>query len=204
MTGDGAAGDPSARSRRATGAIVLGGGRATRLGGADKAAVLVDGIPLVDHVYAAVAGCEPVLAIGPPTLARDGITVLREEPPLGGPAAGAVTGIRALPASVTEVWLLACDLPRARGLVAMLAGVPIPPGADGVIALDADGRRQWLAGRHRAEALRRAAEPLGDAAGRSMRALLGGLVLHEVPAGETTFDLDTWEAIAEHEGRRGR
>lgn len=187
-----------------TAAIVLGGGRATRLGGADKAAVLVDGIPLVDHVYAAVAECAPILAIGPPSLARPGVRVLREAPPLGGPAAGAVTGIRALPADVEEVWLLACDLPEARALVETLARTPIAADADGVIALDGDGRRQWLAGRHRAEALRRAAALLGDAAGQSMRALLGTLALCEVPAGAATRDLDTWEAIAEHEGRRER
>ncbi|HCS59936.1 MAG TPA: molybdopterin-guanine dinucleotide biosynthesis protein, partial [Microbacterium sp.] len=50
-----------------TAAIILTGGRASRLGGVDKASVEIDGIPLVDHVYAAVTGCAPIIAVGPPS-----------------------------------------------------------------------------------------------------------------------------------------
>ncbi|MCW4458696.1 molybdenum cofactor guanylyltransferase [Microbacterium sp. MPKO10] len=50
-------------------AIVLAGGRGSRLGGADKASVEIDGRMLLDHVLAAVEGCAPIIVVGPPHLA---------------------------------------------------------------------------------------------------------------------------------------
>ena len=48
-----------------TAAIILAGGRASRLGGADKASVEVDGRALLDHVLDAVEGCSPLIVVGP-------------------------------------------------------------------------------------------------------------------------------------------
>ena len=56
-----------------TAAIILAGGRASRLGGADKASVEVDGRALLDHVLDAVEGCSPVIVVGLP---RSGSTFL--------------------------------------------------------------------------------------------------------------------------------
>ncbi|MES2867290.1 MAG: NTP transferase domain-containing protein, partial [Actinomycetota bacterium] len=76
----------------ATPTIVLGGGRSARLGGVDKSAVEVDGIALIDHVYAAIRGCRPVIAVGPDGIGRHGVRVVREDPPFGGPAAAVAAG----------------------------------------------------------------------------------------------------------------
>lgn len=184
-----------------TAAVILGGGRARRLDGADKAAVEVAGGPLVDRVYAAVRACDPVIAVGPATLARAGLRVVREEPPWSGPAAAVAAGVAALPAdgaADAETWLLACDLPRAGELVALVDAIPIPRDSDAVVATDGDGRMQWLAGRYRIAALRRALSTRGSFDGVSMRDLLAPLRLTPVPVGDAALDLDTWDAIADY------
>ncbi|WFR85243.1 NTP transferase domain-containing protein [Arthrobacter sp. Y-9] len=189
-------------------AIVLAGGRASRLGGADKASVEVAGRRLVDHVYAAVADCAPVIAVGPDSLARPGVTVVREEPPFGGPVAALAAALRAVSgfpedaparAAGAEAWVLACDLPRADRIVAALKHVPIPDGADAVVLADADGRSQWLAGRYRLEALHRAVAALGHVDGAALRHLLAPLTLHTVPdTADASLDLDTWSAVEQY------
>lgn len=190
-------------SAPATGAIVLGGGRSVRLGGVDKADVEVDGIALIDHVYAAVHGCTPVIAVGPNGIDRAGIHVVREDPPFGGPAAAVAAGVMALDDSdAVEAWLLACDLPRAEELVARLAEVPIPDGDDAVVAVDADGRMQWLAGRYRVSALRGAVAQHPKISGVSMRKLFEDLRLHPVDDAGTALDLDTWAAIDNYRSTR--
>jgi len=186
-----------------TAAIILAGGRASRLGGVDKAAVEIDGIALVDHVYAAVQGCVPIIAVGPASIGRDGVQVVREEPPFAGPVAAIAAGVAALKeADAAETWILACDLPLAPALIARLETVAMPPHADAVIAVDADGREQWLAGRYRLSSLRAALAQFTDSAGASVRALVAPLSLHAVADAGTARDLDTWADIEEHQRRR--
>lgn len=187
----------------AAAAIVLAGGRSARLGGVAKATVEIDGIPLIDHVYAAVRGCTPIVAVGPADIGRPGIRVVRENPPFGGPAAAVTAGVDVLEGSdAVETWLLACDLPRAADLVARLSSVPIPDDADAVVAADAEGRMQWLAGRYRLSALRSAVTQHPEVDGLSMRTLLDGLRLQTVDDGGTAIDLDTWAAIEDYRSTR--
>ncbi|QRY64324.1 molybdenum cofactor guanylyltransferase [Gordonia sp. PDNC005] len=179
-----------------TAAIVLGGGRATRLDGADKASITVRGRSLIDHVFAAVAACPQVIAVGPDTLARPGVTVLREDPPFGGPVAGIAAAMQAV--EDDDVWLLACDLPRATEIVQRLADEPIGDD-DGVILVDAAGRAQWLAGRYRTAALGSALSRIGAPHGASMRQLVDGLNLRAVHDHTgATADLDTWAEVADY------
>jgi molybdopterin-guanine dinucleotide biosynthesis protein A len=184
-------------------AIVLAGGRSARLGGVAKATVEIDGIPLIDHVYAAVRGCTPIIAVGPESIARPGIRVVREEPPFGGPAAGVAAAVGTLGGSdAVETWVLACDLPRAAELVAQLAALPIPDDADAVVAMDDDGRMQWLAGRYRVSALMGAVARHPETTGISVRTLFEGLRLHPVADGGAAVDLDTWAAIEDYRSTR--
>ncbi|MBM7369306.1 molybdenum cofactor guanylyltransferase [Gordonia hydrophobica] len=182
-------------------AIILAGGRASRLGGADKAAIDVDGRPLIDAAYAAVSGASPVIAVGPPSIARSGVIVVQEDPPFGGPVAGVATAITALADtdSPAETWLLACDLPRAELIVAQLRDVPIPEDADGVILTDQTGREQWLAGRYRLSSLRSALDALPEVAGVSMRRLLAVMSIHTIADRVgATLDLDTWDDVEQY------
>ncbi|MCF8571762.1 NTP transferase domain-containing protein [Gordonia sp. HY002] len=181
-----------------TAAIVLAGGRGSRLGGVDKAAVNVGGRPLVDHVYAALDGCAPIIAVGPASIQRPGVHVVREDPPFGGPVAAIAAALDAL-GDVNETWLLACDLPRAERIVARLTAEEIGPD-DGVVLVDRSGHVQWLAGRYRTSALRRAVAALPAPAGASMRRLLDELRLRTVDdPDDAGIDIDTPEDLVAFE-----
>jgi len=196
------------------------------LGGADKASLSVDGSPLVEHALAALRGVSPLVLVGPKHLARPGVVLTREDPPHGGPAAALAAGMRALDAwsaapevgavsaadgetaaeAPSLVWLLACDLPRAGGLVgavrSALAARPLAPDEDGMIVRDAGGRDQWLAGIYRVAALRNALTALGDADGAPLRRVVGRLRLRRVDdAAGDAVDLDTWDDVGRYTRR---
>ncbi|HQY34467.1 molybdenum cofactor guanylyltransferase [Actinotalea sp.] len=183
-------------------AIVLAGGEGVRLGGVDKASVVVGGRPMLEHVLAAVAGARRLVVVGPAGLDAFGTARVQEDPPLGGPVAGIDAGLTHLGAAGdVPVLVLACDLPLAAPAVAdLLAARAQAPAADGAALVDAEGRRQSLLAVYRREALVTALDRLragGGVHGASMRRLLDGLDVVEVPdrtgAGQ---DADTWEAVA--------
>ncbi|MET3860816.1 molybdopterin molybdotransferase [Dietzia sp. 2505] len=183
----------------AVGAIVLTGGRGSRLGGADKAGIAVAGRPMLQAVVdaaAAVAG--PVVTVGP-----GGDTC--EEPPYSGPVAGIAAGLAALPERVDLVVVVACDLPDldAVTLSVLVAALGRPAAAStrrpaAALAVDAGGRDQYLlavwhrpALAARLDALRRS----GGLGGRPVRALYDGEVLTRVGVGAPARDVDTWAEV---------
>lgn len=172
MIDRGAPAPAEGRGTPSVGAVLLAGGRGSRLGGADKALLRVGGATLLDRALAALGGLE-VVVVGP---ARDlgVVRVVREDPPLGGPAAGVVAGLAAL-RPVDEVLLLAVDLPRLPEALPLLLAAP--SAGDGTVAVDEGGRVQWLLGRYRTGPLVAAAAAIGDPEGRPLRVLLGGLEL---------------------------
>ncbi|MFC6086524.1 molybdenum cofactor guanylyltransferase [Sphaerisporangium aureirubrum] len=182
-------------------AVVLAGGAARRLGGADKPGARVGGRALVERVAGAVADAGRIVVVGP---ARDGLAgavFVQESPPGGGPVPALRAGLEA----VTAPWvaLLAADLPFLRAdHVGRLLAAAAPAG--GAVLVDQDGREQWLAGVWRTETLRAA---LGVYEGRSLRGLLGPLlpVCLGLPVGEDGrapwFDCDTAEDLAAAETR---
>jgi molybdopterin-guanine dinucleotide biosynthesis protein A len=190
------------------GAILLAGGRGSRMGGVAKPLLEVGGMTLLDAALSAArdAGADPIVVVGPPDDAHAGLTWTREDPPFGGPAAAILT---ALPLITTpRTLVLACDLPRVAEAVRLLLSVA--DDADGACLEDATGHRQWLTGLYRTDALRAAAETMPDA-GRnaSVRALLGGLAVTAVAASDAVaFDIDTWDDLStarragHEEGRR--
>ncbi|MFT4212221.1 MAG: NTP transferase domain-containing protein [Microbacterium sp.] len=183
------------------GAILLAGGRATRVGGADKALFEVGGRTLIERAVTAVtdAGATGIVAVGP---ARDadlpGVRWVREDPPFTGPAAAIVAALDAAAASEWTL-VLACDLARPDAAAARLvADLPLlPADADGVCLADSTSRPQWLTGAYRTAALRRAAAALPDAARQaSVRALLDDLAIAVVRVPDPVVaDVDTWEDL---------
>ncbi len=172
-------------------AVVLAGGRAARLGGQAKPQLVVGGRTILDAVLAAVPDAAERIVVGPPQPAPEGVLVLREEPPGGGPVAALRAGL----ARVTEdvVAVLAGDLPfltadLVHELRTRLTG-------DGVLVVDDTGRDQLLLGVWRTAALAGAVrDPAGP--GALHRALAGLTVrrLHpDVPAGRPApwLDCDT-------------
>lgn len=167
-------------------AVLLAGGRASRMGGVDKTALIADGLALSDHAVAASAGARSVVLVGlrDGRTAPDGVVVTREDPPFGGPVAGIAAGLAAVAEPAPAAWtlVLACDLVRPEGAVdALLRAADDTADVDGFVAVDEDGRRQPLLALYRSSALRDAVRALGDPTDAAVRRLTAGLRLVEVP-----------------------
>ena len=133
-------------------AVVLAGGRAARLGGRAKPQLVVGDRTILDAVLAAVADAAQRVVVGPPQPVPDGVLLVREQPPGGGPVAALRAGLAHVTADVVAV--LAGDLPFVtpaliHELRARLTG-------DGVLVVDDAGRDQLLLGVWRTEPLRAA------------------------------------------------
>ena len=177
-------------------AVVLAGGRGSRLGGVSKPEVVVGGRALLDHALAAVADAARTVVVGPRSVARPGVLTVLEDPPDGGPVAGLAAGLAALDPPSELVVVLACDVPRAgAALPALLAGASVD-GVDGARLVGVDGRPQLLVAVYRASALAAALGRMPTVRGASMRALLTGLTLVDVPdTDESAADADTWPDV---------
>ena len=198
-------------------ALVLAGGRSSRLGGTDKAGVVVGQGTLLDHALTGAerVGARRTVVVGPPGLVTAPVLCVQETPAFGGPAAGVAAGLGVLTAD--WVLVLACDLPRAPDVALALRGAldELLDGAaadgriedaegggfDGLCLQDAGGRVQWLAGIYRRAALDRAVAALAGPDGLGLSGapvgrLLGQLALRTVPdpAG-VGADVDTWEDV---------
>jgi molybdopterin-guanine dinucleotide biosynthesis protein A len=197
-------------------AVVLAGGAAKRLGGADKPALRIGGRPLLDRVLGACAEAAVTVVVGSRRPTVRPVRWAREEPPGAGPLAALDAGLRQVAAPV--VLALSADLPflsagTVRALVAALddedgsrPGTAAGGGkAEGAVLVDADGRDQPLVAAYRTEPLRRelallAAEH-GSLAHLPLHLLTTELTLHRLPdpdaaASSSSFDCDTWEDIA--------
>ena len=173
--------------------ILLAGGRARRMGGIDKPALLVGGRTLAARAALAAvrAGAGQVIVVGPDrdglraeidaAMARPGglvptIRFVSEDPPGAGP----VPALRAGLALVAEprILLLAADLPflRQSDLRALLAATGA---GDGAALTDDEHRVQWLTSCWRTGRLR---DALAAYRGDSLRGLLDPLRPVLIPA----------------------
>lgn len=96
-------------------AIVLAGGRASRMGGVDKPGLVVAGRRMLDTALAALDWCDTVVVVGPhrDDLPAD-VMQTQEHPPGSGPVAGIAAGIAALPRTASHIAVLAADLPMVQ------------------------------------------------------------------------------------------
>ena len=172
-------------------AIVLAGGRGSRLGAPSKPEYVLGGRRLVDVALSAVGAARRIVLVGPGP-APEGVLLTREDPPFGGPVAGVAAGFAALGDHAAWTVLLACDLPEAEVGVGRLLAAEPGPEDDGVCLIDADGRLQWLLGCYRTQALARRLSERGDPPLTAMYRLLEPLHLLGIPADRTiTDDIDT-------------
>ena len=193
-------------------AIIVAGGRGSRLGGVSKPDLSVGGMTLLDRTLAAVAGARRVVVVGGPT--RDGVTWTLEDPPGSGPAKALAAGLAALSDHAPWTCALAVDTPRAADAVPRLvaavadaggeggvggdggagqegAGGEGSVGGDGAWVVDAEGEAQPLLAVYRTAVLLDGTRDLED--GTSMRRLVGGLTMVAVPDPDgAARDLDTW------------
>lgn len=160
-------------------ALVLAGGKASRLGGADKPGIEVGGRTLLTAVAtaAAKAGARHLVIVGPsrPELAgtlpgAPRVEFTTERPPGAGP----VPALRAGVERVSAEWLLllAADLPFLRDSHVRELVEAARQSGTGALLVDDHGRPQWLVSCWRTGALRAA---LAAYAGGSLGGLLGPL-----------------------------
>ena len=168
--------------------------------GSHKPVLDVGGRPLVARVLDA-AGGRPALVVGPGQGVPEGVRVVLERVPGGGPVAGLATAVEALTAAADAslpdaavpdaVVVLAADLPfMTSAHVDRLLGAL--DDADLAVTVDRDGRTNWLCAVWRLPALRARLDEVGDAYGRSMRELASGIRTQSVddPA-QLALDVDT-------------
>ncbi|MFJ9633529.1 NTP transferase domain-containing protein [Streptomyces sp. NPDC101175] len=180
-------------------AVVLAGGGARRLGGADKPGLRVGGRALLDRVLTACADARTTVVVADPRPTSRPVRWAREDPPGAGPVAALAAGLRHTTADT--VVALSADLPFLEtATVRRLSTALRTDGADGALLTDADGRDQPLVAAYRAPALRRAltalAEEHGGLTGLPLRRLTAALELTRVPDPVASFDCDTWDDLA--------
>ncbi|MGV9242355.1 NTP transferase domain-containing protein [Streptomyces sp. NPDC003710] len=180
-------------------AVVLAGGAARRLGGADKPGVRVGGRALLDRVLTACAGAATTVVVADPRPTTRTVVWAREEPPGAGPVAALDAGLRRSTAGYAVV--LSADLPFLEaGTVRRLLAALRASGAEGTVLTDPDGRDQPLVAAYRSAALRRELARLatesGGLAGLPLRRLVARLCLTRISDPVASFDCDTWDDIA--------
>ncbi|WP_306322644.1 MULTISPECIES: DUF6457 domain-containing protein [unclassified Streptomyces] len=194
-------------------AIVLAGGGARRLGGADKPGVRVGGRALLDRVLHACAGARATVVVADPRDTARPVVWAREEPPGGGPLAALEAGVRGLETqdgtqdgpAAESVLVLSADLPflgepTVRRLLTALEDEDGDGDVDAALLTDGDGRDQPLVAAYRYAALRRVLGELaaehGGLTGLPLRLLTRNLRLTRITDPVASFDCDTWDDIA--------
>lgn len=158
-------------------AIVLAGGRSSRMGGGDKTAIPIEGIPMLQRVLDGVRDARSCTVVGPEVG--------------GGPVAAIASALTSVEAPV--VLTLAGDQPWIAPAVPVL--VEAIGGGD-VAVLVSDGRRHHLAAAWRTSALRRALAGLESVENASVRALFDGAAVAEIPDPEGwSRDIDSPEDL---------
>ncbi|WP_338145920.1 NTP transferase domain-containing protein [Streptomyces scabichelini] len=189
-------GDPDADVHDA---VVLAGGAARRLGGADKPGLRVGGRPLLDRVLAACSGAATTVVVADRRTTTRPVRWAREDPPGAGPLAALDAGLRGTTAEYVVV--LSADLPFLdEGTVRRLLTALRSTETEGVLLTDPGGRDQPLVAAYRSSALRRELAALGaehgSLAGLPLRRLTGALDLTRIADPVASFDCDTWDDIA--------
>lgn len=176
-------------------AIVLCGGSARRLDGADKGAVMVGGRSLLERAIEAVGAAEKIVAVGPERGTSAQVAWTREDPPGGGPVGAIAAGLEATTADVVVV--LGVDFPFVDpGCIRRL--LDARGDRDGAILADGTGHPQFLVGAYKRSALMDRstdAEPRD----RPVRDLVADLDLEILVDPRSTRDCDTWDDVAEAE-----
>ena len=180
-------------------AVVLAGGTAARLGGADKASIEYAGRTLLEWTLDALLDAAEVVVVGEPVPTTRPVTFTREDPAYGGPVAGLLTGRDALLRRPRTLGVLAVDMPHVTAYTFRRLH-EAASGHDGAFLTDPDGRRQ-LAGVldvARLDAVR----PDHEAQhGMALHRLLAPLDLASVgPTGAEARDIDTWADLRDLQG----
>ncbi|MCU1593103.1 MAG: molybdopterin-guanine dinucleotide biosynthesis protein [Frankiales bacterium] len=168
-------------------AVVLAGGSARRLGGQDKASLVVGGSTLLDRVLDACSEALRIVVVGPSRPTSRAVSWVREEPAGGGPVPALRAGLEKV--TTERVAVLAADLPFLTSDVLRVL-------VDRSPAVLSDGsREQWLCGAWDSDRLRAAAQGAGPRL-RDLLLPLRPVVVRWEGEGTPWFDCDTAEELA--------
>jgi molybdopterin-guanine dinucleotide biosynthesis protein A len=175
-------------------AIVLAGGAAARLDGADKPALLIGASSMFERVLDAVSDAGRIVVVGPQRPTHRHLIWCVEQPPGSGPLAALAAGVHQVHSEV--VLVLAADLPWIGSAVPrLLAAVAEDPLSDCAV-LVAAGRRNYLAAAWRRTGLLRALASIPDVHGGAMRQLYAAARTIDVNDDDGAGrDCDTWTDI---------
>lgn len=179
-------------------AIILAGGRGSRLGHVAKPLVEVGGRTMLEAALVAASSASETVVVGQVPV-PSGVGQVVEDPPFGGPAAGVSAGLRALSRNEPWVLVLAADLPAVDQAVPVLLSAAAALGddiVDGLCFHDRTGHPQWMLALYRTSSLRSAVDAVATT-DLSLRRLLAPLTLTTIPGDESTItDCDTWDDVA--------
>lgn len=186
-------------------AIVLCGGTSARMGGADKTALAVGGATVLDRLLDGLPPSWGVVCVGVERPTRREVRWTREDPPLGGPAAGIAAGAALSTSPVTVV--LAGDQPFAADAAQTVVEALVRAEADdhagaggdvdGAALAEPDGRLQPLLAAYRTAALREAFPPGTRDVGVHRTAAGLRLVPVAPPTERALLDVDTPADLAQ-------
>jgi len=185
-------------------AVVLAGGAGRRLGGVDKAGLVVGGRSLLDRVLAAAAGVAGrLVVVGPPrpVALERAVIFVQEDEPGGGPVPAVVAALDAT-GGASIVVVLAVDLPllASADLHRLVGGlVSCGPEVGAVAAADPSGRANPLLAAYRVDGLRAAVASLArdgtDVAGVAAARLLPANAAVVDLGPEATLNVNTPEDL---------
>lgn len=179
-------------------AIVLAGGRSTRMG-RDKAQVVAHGERLIDRLLRQLPPRVLPVVVSPAALGVS-CPVVCEDPPHSGPVAGVAAGVAWIAhthPTVSLVAVLAVDAPDSPLLIPQLVDAlrQAGPQADAVAVL-ADGYVQPLGVLWRLAALQASLARVGDFTQAPLKRLLRGAnIVTITPTGGVERDYDTPEEL---------
>ena len=180
-------------------AVVLAGGTAARLDGADKASLEHAGRSLLEWSIDALIDAVEVVVVGDSVPTTRPVTFTRENPRYGGPVAALLTGRDALARRPSTLGVLAVDMPRVSAYTFRRLR-DAAQGRDGAFLTDPNGRRQ-LAGVLDVARLDAVRPDHEGQHGMALHRLLAGLDLAEVPPeGEEARDIDSWADVRDLQG----
>lgn len=190
--------------RHSVQAIVLTGGRSSRMGGRHKPGIVIGGQSVIDRTLTALYEALPQARViiagtdeGMSAQYRRHCTVVREDPPFSGPLAGVAAAADALGTSDGPVLLLGGDLPFISAQTLRRLTRAVADGAAVASCQDATGHLQYLVSGWRACVLRDQLREIADPDGVPLRALYAGLTPELIECDPDELrDIDTPEDVA--------
>lgn len=185
-------------------AVVLTGGRSSRMGGRHKPGIQLGGRSVIDRTLATLWSVAPTAHViiagsdeGLSSSFRPHVTVVREDPPFSGPVAGVAAAVDAMSISDGVTILLGGDLPFLSAATMRRLVQAAGAGAAVVSCLDETERLQYLCSGWDTAILREQVAAIPEPAGAPLRALFSGLVPELISCDPNELrDIDTPDDLA--------